>query len=50
MTNNYYKKKQKSFKKKHVKGTKIFLKRKKTKNVNIFMSDIEIKFFLECKK
>ena len=33
MTNNYYKKKaKKSFKKKHAKGTKIFLKKKKTKS------------------
>ena len=32
MTNNYYKKKtKKSFEKKHVKGIKIFLKKKKTK-------------------
>ena len=32
MTNNYYQKTKKRFKKKHVKGTKIFLKKKKTKS------------------
>ena len=31
MTNNYYKKTKKGFKKKHMKGTKILLKKKKTK-------------------
>ena len=41
MTSNYYQK-NKSFKKKHVKGTKIFLKKKKTKNANMLVSDIEI--------
>ena len=30
MTINYYQKTKESFKKKHVKGTKIFLKKKKT--------------------
>ena len=46
----YYKKKQqqkKSFQKRHVKGTKIFLK-KKTKSANMLVSDIEI--FLKKKK
>ena len=47
MTNNYYQKPKKSFKKKHVKGTKIFLK-KMTKSANMLMSDIEI--FLKKKK
>ena len=38
----YYKKKatkKKSFQKRHVKGTKIFLKKKKTKSVNMLVSD-----------
>ena len=49
MTNNYYKKKpKKSFKKKHVKGTEIFLKKKKPKNIRMLVSNIEI--FLEMKK
>ena len=49
MTNNYNQKyKKKSFKKKHVKGTKIFLKKKKTKNANMIQSGIEI--FLKKKK
>ena len=37
-------KKKKSFKKQHVKGTKIFLKKKKTKvNVEIFLKKIKKK-------
>ena len=48
MTNKYYQKKKKSFKKKHVKGSKIFLTKKKTKGVNMLVSDIEI--FLKKKK
>ena len=49
MTNNYYKKKtKKSFKKKHVKGNKILLKKKKTKSTNMLMSNIEI--FLKKEK
>ena len=42
MTNNYYQKTKKSSKKKQVKGTKIFLKKKKTKIANILVSNIEI--------
>ena len=41
MTNNYYKKTKKSFKKKHVKRTKIYLKKKK-KSVNMVVNDIRI--------
>ena len=48
MTNNYYQKNKKILKKKHVKGTKIFLKKKKTKSANILVSDIEI--FLKKKE
>ena len=36
------KKTKKSFKKKHVRGTKIFLKKKKGKSPNILVRDIEI--------
>ena len=38
----------KSFKRKHVKGTKIFLKKKQTKSANMLVSNIEI--FLKKKK
>ena len=49
MTNNYCQKKtKKSFKKKHVKGTKFFLNKKKTKSVNMLVSNIET--FLKKKK
>ena len=48
MTNNCYQKTKKSFKKKHAKGTKIFLKKKKTKSVNMLVSDVEV--FLKKKK
>ena len=48
MTNNCYQKTKKSFKKKHAKGTKIFLKKKKTKGVNMLVSDVEV--FLKKKK
>ena len=44
----YKKKTKKNFKKKHVEGTKIFLNKKKTKSVNILVSDIEI--FLKKEK
>ena len=44
----YKKKTKKNFKKKHVKGTKIFLNKKKTKSVNILVSNIEI--FLKKEK
>ena len=47
MINNYYQK-SKSFEKKHMKGTKIFLKKNKTKSVNMLVCDIEI--FLKKKK
>ena len=36
------KKTKEGFKKRHVINTKIFLKRKKTKSGNMFLSDIEI--------
>ena len=48
MKNNYYQKMNKSFSKKDVKGTKIFLKKKKTKSCNMLVSDIDI--FLKKKK
>ena len=48
MANNYYKKAEKSFKKKHVKGNKFFLKKKRTKSINMLVRDIEI--FLNMKK
>ena len=49
MLTGYYKKKtKKGFQKRLVKGTKIFLKKKKTKNTNMVMSDIEI--FLKKKR
>ena len=48
MTYNYDKKTKKSFEKKPVKGTKIFLKNKKTKSDNMLLSEIEI--FLKKKK
>ena len=51
MTNNYCKKTKKNFtiiKKKHMKGTKIFLKKKKTKSTNMLVTKIEI--FLKKKK
>ena len=39
MVNKYYKKKQR--KKKHMKGTKIFLNKKKTKSANMLGKDIK---------
>ena len=49
MVNEYYQKKtMKSFKKKHVKGTKIFLKKKKKKSRKRLEKDIKI--FLKNKK
>ena len=48
MTNNYYKNTKKGFKKKHMKGTKILLKKKKTKIVIMLVGGIEI--FLKKKK
>ena len=42
------KKTNKSFERKHVKGTKIFQREKKTKSDNMLVSDIEI--FLKQKK
>ena len=42
MLNNYYENAKKSSKNKHMKGTKIFLKKKITKSANMLMSDIEI--------
>ena len=41
MTNNYYKKIKKSFKKKHVKDIKIFIKKKKKLSVSIIVSVIK---------
>ena len=45
MVNKYYKKTRKNFKKKHEKGTKIFLKKKKIKR-----PETDIKVFLKKKK
>ena len=42
MVNEYYQKTKKSFKKKHAIGTKIFLKKKKTKSANMFEKDIKV--------
>ena len=42
MFNNYYQKTKKSFDKKHVKDTKIFLKKKKKKNVSIIVMELII--------
>ena len=39
MINNFYQKTKKSFTKNHVKGTKIFLKKKKTNRANMLVSD-----------
>ena len=39
MINNFYQKTKKSLKKNHVKGTKIFLKKKKTNRANMLASD-----------
>ena len=39
MINNFYQKTKKSLKKNHVKGTKIFLKKKKTNRANMLVSD-----------
>ena len=47
MVNECSQKIKESFKKKHTKGTKIFLKKKKTKNVSII--GIKIKIFLKMK-
>ena len=47
MVIKYYKKKKKSFEKKHVKDTKIFQKRKKTKGKKTCETDIKI--FLQYK-
>ena len=49
MTNNYYQNNKKSFKKKHAKDTKVFLKKKMTKSVNTLVSNIET-FLKERKK
>ena len=42
MVDKYYQKTKESFRKKHAKGTKIFLKRKKTKNTNMLEKDIKV--------
>ena len=42
MVDEYYQKTKESFRKKHVKGTKIFLKKKKTKNTNMLEKDIKV--------
>ena len=47
MVNKHYQKTKKSFKKKPVKGTKIFLKKKKKKSVSIIM--IKLRIFLKKK-
>ena len=48
LTGYYQKTTQKIFQKRLVKGTKIFLKKKKTKSTNILVTDVEI--FLRKKK
>ena len=48
LTGHYKKKIKKSFQKRLVKGTKIFLKKKKTNGTNMLVSNIEI--FLKKKK
>ena len=48
MTNKYYQKTKKSLKRKHRKGTKIFLKKKKKKSINII--EIEIRISLKKEK
>ena len=50
MLAGYYKKTRNSFQKRLVKGTKIFLKKKKTKSTNMLVSDIEIFLKKEKKK
>ena len=42
LTGHYQNKTKKSFQKRLVKGTKIFLKKKKRKSTNMLVSDIEI--------
>ena len=49
MLTEYYQKTKKSFEKRLVKGTKISLKKEKTKSVNMLVSDIEI-FLMKEKK
>ena len=48
MLTDYYQKNKESFQKRLLKGTKIFVKKKKTKKANMLMSDIEI--FLKKKQ
>ena len=48
MLTGHYLKTKKGFQKRLVKGTKIFLKKKKSKGANMLLSDIEI--FLKKKK
>ena len=51
MRNNYHKKKtKKSLKKNQGKGTKIFLKKKKTKSINMVVNDIRIFQRMSIKK
>ena len=42
MANNDYKKYEEKLSKRFVKGTKIFLKKKKTKSANMLVSDTEV--------
>ena len=48
MLTEYYQKTKKSFQKKLLKGNKLFLKKKKTKDANMLLSNIDI--FLKKKK
>ena len=48
MSTGYYQKKKKGFKKRFVKGIKIFSKKKETKSENMHVKDIKI--FLKKKK
>ena len=48
MSTGYYKKTKKGFKKSLVEGIKVFLKKRKTKSINMLVKDIEI--FLKKKK
>ena len=48
LTVNIYQKTKKGFKKRLVKGIKVFLKKRKTKSVNMLVNDVEI--FLNKKK
>ena len=50
MTNNYYKKTQRRFKDGHVKGTKILLKKKKKRSVDMVVNDKRIFYSMSIEK